>query len=51
MTPAERARRERVAQGLPERIQDRDVLDQVAAILLDGTAEGQDEGGDRARSA
>jgi hypothetical protein len=51
-TVEERVRRERLAQGLPERIQDHDVLDQVAAILL-AAAEHQDEegGGRRARTA
>jgi hypothetical protein len=32
-TVAERTRRERAAQGLPEHIEDVDVLDQVAALL------------------
>lgn len=48
MTPAERARRERVAQGLPERIQDQDVLDKIAAILLDGTGAAGEDGDGRA---
>jgi hypothetical protein len=47
-TVEERVTAERAAQGLPPKIQDRDVLDQVAAILLDAAAEHQaEEGGDR----
>jgi hypothetical protein len=41
----ERVIAERVAQGLPPKIQDPDVLDQVAAILLDAGAEHQAEAG------
>jgi hypothetical protein len=50
MTPGERARRERVAQGLPERIEDQDTLDRIAAILIDAATE-QDGGGPDARTA
>jgi hypothetical protein len=45
MTPADRARRERVAQGLPEQITDQDALDQIAAILLDAAEHRAEEGG------
>jgi hypothetical protein len=42
-TVEERVVAERAAQGLPPTVRDRDVLDQVAAILLSA---GGDRGGD-----
>jgi hypothetical protein len=49
-TVAERVIAERTAQGLPAKVQDRDVLDQVAAILMDAANE-QEGGGCDARAS
>jgi hypothetical protein len=43
-TVEERVVAERAAQGLPAKVQNRDVLDQIAAILLNGAAEDGDRG-------
>jgi hypothetical protein len=51
VTPGERAKRERLAQGLPERIQDQATLDRVAAILAEIPVDQAAEGGGRAPSA
>jgi hypothetical protein len=54
-TLEERVTAERAAQGLPPKVQNRDVLDQVAAILLDATAgtehQAEKGGGGRARAS
>jgi hypothetical protein len=49
-TVEERVVAERVAQGLPPKVQNRDVLDQVAAILLDAVT-AQEGGGRDARAS
>jgi hypothetical protein len=53
-TLEERVTAERAAQGLPPKIRDRDVLDQVAAILLDAVGtehQARKGGGRRARAS
>jgi hypothetical protein len=49
-TLEERVTAERAAQGLPPKVRDRDVLDQVAAILLDAAGEHQAEKGGGGRA-
>jgi hypothetical protein len=44
-TVEERVVAERAAQGLPPKVRNRDVLDQVAIILLEAGAADQAEGG------